>query len=300
MLRLACALLLAPALAFGPPPAVPRAGSSTRRSARPVGTQYSAKTLSDLRKCLYASAARYKAVQACKWTAEAALESDPSDRVKSPLKAESFGVSDAAAGADGELAVALAAARDECVAIIEALAQRSAPAASKPLDGWRGRNGVAPEDCALDGTWELLFTDAADATFRPPANGTDAVPRTFQEISAKRGQFVNCVDLASSTAKLKGFRVVVEGSALNDSEVSLAFRSVVLLRRSKLPRLFGRVKIPLPPPGVVRALARWGSRGKAKLSDRGAGFELKYVDPELRCHKTFDGLYFAQRRCAGA
>ena len=46
----------------------------------------------------------------------------------------------------------------------------------------------------------------------------------------------------------------------------------------------------------MRALARRASRGKAQLSDRGAGFTMLYLDDDLRMHKTFDGQFFVQQR----
>ena len=78
--------------------------------------------------------------------------------------------------------------------------------------------------------------------------------------------------------------------------MSLAFRRVVLLRRSRVPRLLGRVVIPLPSPRLLRGLTRLLSRGKGNASRRGAGFTLLYIDSTLRMHRTFDGLYFVQQR----
>lgn len=49
----------------------------------------------------------------------------------------------------------------------------------------------------------------------------------------------------------------------------------------------------------LRGIAKLASRGKAKLSDRGAGFQILYLDDEIRMHKTFDGQYFVQKRRAG-
>ena len=68
------------------------------------------------------------------------------------------------------------------------------------------------------------------------------------------------------------------------------------LRKSRVPFL-RTIVVPLPPSGLLRAVARWASRGKAQLSSRGAGFKLLYLDDDLRMHKTFDGQYFVQQRC---
>lgn len=88
---------------------------------------------------------------------------------------------------------------------------------------------------------------------------------------------------SSETSKLRGFRVVVAGVPLSDNEVQLKFRRVKLLRRS---RWLKSVVIPLPPSGLLRAFSRWASRGKGQLSNRGAGFQLLYLDDELRMHQT--------------
>jgi len=159
----------------------------------------------------------------------------------------------------------------------------------KPLDGWRERDG----DCKLDGTWRLLFTTGADATFKKTNATGKAV--TFQKIDATKGYFVNCVDFPFAAAsKLRGFRVVVRGVRLSDNEVGLKFRRVKLFRRA---RFFRTLIIPLPPSRLLRATARWASRGKAQLSRRGAGFTMLYLDDDMRMHKTFDGQYFVQERC---
>ena len=207
------------------------------------------------------------------------------EKVGALLEAESFGALEAGLSAD------LAARRDAIVATIAALAGVNPTAA--PTAGWLGRGGVAPAACALNGTWKLEWTNAADATFRKGRRGS---ARTSQEIDAAAGTFTNVVDFDGAESKVRGFRVVVAGAALSDTEVQLAFKRVVLLRRSRLPRLFGRVVIPLPSPRLLRALGRVLSRGKADQSSRGAGFELLFLDADTRMHRTFDGLYFVQRR----
>lgn len=208
----------------------------------------------------------------------------------SPLEAESLGAQ----------RVALKGEVDEVYQkVIAAIAEVAASNPSaEPLRGWRGFAGAAPEDCLLNGTWKLMFTDAADATFRKGKRGAGTA---FQEIDAKDGWFVNCVDFDSPDSKLKGFRVFVEGDALSSKEMQLTFRKVRLLRRSRFPKLFGEITIPLPSRKLLRGLVRFFSRKQDNDEDvapsrRGAGFTLLYVDEDLRIHQTFDGLYFVQRR----
>ena len=202
---------------------------------------------------------------------------------KNALKAESY------ASVETTVDDASAAQRDAVVAALEELARLSPP--TKALDGWRGRGGVAPSVCPLEGRWKLRFTNAADARFRSDAE-------TSQHIDAEKGLFVNAVDFTGSSGKLRGFRVEVDGEALSDTEVQLAFRRVRLLRRSRFPRLFGTITIPLPNPARLRKLTKWLARGSGNQSSRGAGFEIVYIDEDARAHRTFDGLYFVQTRVA--
>ena len=135
---------------------------------------------------------------------------------------------------------------------------------SAPLKGWRGYGGEDPKNCVLNGTWKLIFTDAADATFKKSKRGS---AKTFQEIDAEEGWFINCVDFSNPDSKLQGFRVFVEGKALNDSEVELIFRKVRLLRRS---RFFPEITIPLPGRDTT-----FGSCQMGRLH--------KIPEPELHC-----------------
>ncbi|CAE8611102.1 unnamed protein product [Polarella glacialis] len=206
------------------------------------------------------------------------------------LEAESF------AAQRVELSDELALIRNETIEAIQRLAEMNPTA--RPNLGWRGYGGVDPSSNALNGTWKLLFTDAADATFK---KGRRGAATTFQEIDAAKGWFVNAVDFSDPASKLRGFRVFVEGESAGDKEMLLSFRKVRLLRRSRFPRLFGEINIPLPSPKFLRTIGRFFARvkgGEVNPSDRGAGFELLYVDKDLRVHRTFDGLYFVQRRLA--
>ena len=198
------------------------------------------------------------------------------------LKAESY------ASVETQVNDASAAQRDAVISSLEELAKLSPP--ETPLDGWQGRGGVSPSSCGLDGRWKLRFTNAADARFRSDAE-------TSQIIDADKGLFVNAVDFTGASGKLKGFRVEVDGDALSDTEVQLAFRRVRLLRRSRFPRLLGTITIPLPNPARLRKLTKWLSKGGNEGS-RGAGFEILFLDGDTRAHRTFDGLYFVQTRAA--
>lgn len=244
----------------------------------------------ELKETLLQKAAEFKAGQQALWQAE-------TETAGAPLGAGSLANIDLTEES-------LSALRDDVIAAIEALAATNPN--PTPLQGWR-----TPEGCGLQGAWSLLFTTGADATFKP---GKQGAATTYQEIDSRKGLFVNCVDFDQSTGqggrlagaeggatsgkKLAGFRVVVAGKRLSDTEVQLYFKRVKLLRpTSRLPFL-RTITIPLPPSWLLRGVARRASRGKAKLSDRGAGFEMLYLDETLRMHKTFDGQYFVQQRKA--
>lgn len=204
------------------------------------------------------------------------------ERLKSPLAAEGFG------NVEVELDAALAKLREEVISLIEALSERSPT--PEPFGAWRQRSEPVGA-CPLEGTWMLLFTTGADATFRKTEQQGEAT--TFTQINARRGHITNCVDFSSETAKLKGFRVVVAGVPLSADEVQLKFRRVKLLRRS---RWLKTIVIPLPPSRLLRALSRWASKGKGQMSSRGAGFKVLYLDDTMRMHLTFDGQFFVQMR----
>lgn len=236
-----------------------------------------------LEACDAFEATQRKAAVDAELAAAAAVLAAPKKRWyqrKNALKAESY------ASEETKTDPVASAQKDAVIALLTKLAKASPPTA--PLDGWMGRNGVAPKVCGLDGRWKLRFTNAADARFRSDAE-------TSQDILAATGLFVNCVDFTGE-GKLRGFRVEVDGEALNDTEVQLAFRRVRLLRRSRFPRLFGTITIPLPNPKRLRRLTKFLSRGRGNEGSRGAGFELLYLDDGLRAHRTFDGLYFVQTR----
>lgn len=201
------------------------------------------------------------------------------EATKAPLQAEEISNIDVS-----DASTELSSLRNVTVDLIDQLAQSNPTPA--PFDGWRDGGGSK-----LSGRWNLLFTTGADATFRPSKDKGTAT--TFQEIDGDKGYFVNCVDFDAPDAKLRGFRVVVKGKRLSDTEVQLYFRRVKLLRRS---RWLKTIIIPLPPSWFLRAIARRASRGKAEISDRGAGFTLLYLDDDLRMHRTFDGQYFVQQR----
>jgi len=154
----------------------------------------------------------------------------------------------------------------------------------KPALGFANFGGVPPSDSSLDGEWKLIFTTASDASF--PETEKRGVATASQVVDAEAGTFTNVVDF--ERGKLKGFRVVVDGAPLNDTDVGLSFRGVRLLRRSRFPRLFGDIYLRLPS-GLIRRLSR-ASKSK------GPYLRLKYIDDTMRIHVSDTGNYFVHTR----
>ncbi|CAK9083852.1 unnamed protein product [Durusdinium trenchii] len=114
------------------------------------------------------------------------------------LEAESF------AAQRVQLSDELQELRAKCVEVIEELAEKNPTA--QPTIGWRGYAGEPPKNSPLNGTWELLFTDAADATFKKGKRGS---AKTFQEIDAELGWFINCVDFSNEKSNRDDTMAVV-------------------------------------------------------------------------------------------
>ena len=177
---------------------------------------------------------------------------------------------------------------EEVIGLAERLSNFSA--IPNPMYGWMGYGGGSPEDCILDGKWKLRFTSGADATF--PETPTRGKATTSQVVNATEGTLTNVIDFEKG--KVKGFRVVVEGTARSDNEMDLRFKKVIIQRESRFPRLLGRITVLIPSFKYLSAFVRFATRGKVKSME--PGFELRYVDQDLRMHKTRDGIWFIQTR----
>ena len=153
-----------------------------------------------------------------------------------------------------------------------------------PTNGFKGYGGGDPANCKLGGMWKLRFTTAADASF--DRNDKRGKITTSQEIDCNEGTLTNVVDF--ERGKLQGFRVVVEGTPVNDSTMDLSFKRVDILRQSRLPRFFGKLSFRLPSR-LIRRLNR-------DRDARGPYLTIKYLDDDLRIHQSGTGNYFIQSR----
>ena len=154
----------------------------------------------------------------------------------------------------------------------------------KPTYGFRGYDGGDPADCKLGGKWKLKFTNSADASF--DKNDKRGKISTSQVIDCAEVTLTNVVDFEQG--KLEGFRVVVEGTPVSDTEIDLSFKKVNILRKSRFPQLFGKLSFRLPS-----RLLRRLNIGKDK---RGPYLTIKYLDDDLRIHQSGSGNWFIQSR----
>jgi hypothetical protein len=157
-----------------------------------------------------------------------------------------------------------------------------------PTLGFKEYGGVSAKESKLAGQWKLRFTTAADASFAE--SSSRGVATTSQMIDAEKGTFTNVVDFEKG--KLHGFRVVVDGTPLSNTDIQLSFKKVNLLRSSRIPRLFGTVTIRLPS-----RLIRWlATRNKSDDEKKAPYLSIKYLDDDLRIHTTdpTTGLYRAE------
>lgn len=165
---------------------------------------------------------------------------------------------------------------------------------SDPLKHWKSEEGNA-QKCMLDGMWKLRFTTAADATFKPGKRGPAF---TLQRINATDGTLTNIIEFRENNGTLRNFNVVVEGDALSRQYLELDFKKVVINREPRrwlARRLFKKFTIPLPNFGFLERI----TRRKDKVGERRTrkpGFEVLYLDDELRIHRTNQGQVFVQSR----
>ena len=157
-----------------------------------------------------------------------------------------------------------------------------------PTLGFKEYGGVSAKESKLEGQWKLRFTTAADASFAE--SSSRGVATTSQMIDAEKGTFTNVVDFEKG--KLHGFRVVVDGTPLSNTDIQLSFKKVKLLRSSLIPRLFGTVTIRLPS-----RLIRWlATRNKSDDEKKAPYLSIKYLDDDLRIHVTDSNNWFVQSR----
>jgi len=158
------------------------------------------------------------------------------------------------------------------------------------------------EKAPLHGSWKLLFSTAADASFSKNSTRGDAQAQNI--VDAKVGKITNVIDFLPVDGKpraLEQLRVVIKATALNAQRVGLQFRyaQAKFTRFSCFPIRWS-LYIPVPGPFITRMivffnrLLRFGRRGVTKPPK--AFFDVVYLDDELRIHKTGEDNIFVQAR----
>ena len=123
-------------------------------------------------------------------------------------------------------------------------------------------------------------------------------------MNATIGTFTNIIEFRENKGKVKGFRVVVEGTPVNDKRINLTFKRVILDRKSRVG--LNTIVIPLPNFKFLGRFSRAKKNGSdadsasnevvTKKKNEGPHFNMLYLDDEMRIHKTGDGNYFVQTR----
>lgn len=154
--------------------------------------------------------------------------------------------------------------------------------------GWGQPADPGSQAPPLEGVWKLRFTTAADATFKPGKRGAAV---TTQIANATSGFFLNQIAFPDNPGKVEGFTVFVKGTPMSDHRMALTFARVEVDRKSRAPRLFGKLTFWLPN---LLPIVNFFKRKDEHLSP--PFFDVMYLDEDLRIHKTDQGNYFVQTR----
>jgi PAP_fibrillin len=190
-------------------------------------------------------------------------------------------------------------AADAIVAHCDVLAQYNPTDEPTLYLGDRQRGSESP----LEGTWKLLFTTAADASFSKNSTRGEATAKNV--VDASRGRITNVIDFKDradgTTPVLKQLNVVIQATPESKNRVALRFRyaKAVLTKFLFFPIRWS-LYIPVPAPFITRLIVlfyRIFRRKKAKAPPK-AYFDVLYLDDTLRIHRTGEDNLFVQARPA--
>ena len=161
-----------------------------------------------------------------------------------------------------------------------------------PMENWKNGPG---HECKLDGLWKLRFTTAADATFKPGKRGPVT---TTQQVNATIGSITNVLEFKENKGTVRSFNVVVEGVQETDNFMGLIFKKIVVIREPRrwiAKKLFSKLTFLLPDFSLLDRFT--GVKGKeGQRNSTRPGFEILYLDDDLRIHNTTQGKIFIQSR----
>lgn len=161
-----------------------------------------------------------------------------------------------------------------------------------PTENWKTVKG---EECKLDGLWKLRFTTAADATFKPGKRGPAT---TSQVVNATQGTLTNIIEFRENNGSVRSFRVVVEGEQESETFMSLTFKKVIVNREPKKwlgRKFFSKLVFLLPDFSILERFTRRRDDERKRRKNQ-PGFEILYLDDDLRIHKTTQDQVFIQSR----
>mmetsp|Transcript_148461 Transcript_148461/g.476830 ORF Transcript_148461/g.476830 Transcript_148461/m.476830 type:complete len:330 (-) Transcript_148461:199-1188(-) len=181
-------------------------------------------------------------------------------------------------------------------------------AADRVLDAAKGMKALNPDPeplklfatpegkrCALHGTWKLLFTTAADATFSKNSSRGDA--SVCNVVDAVAGTVTNCIDFAvgDTPPVLEKLRVQLTATAESGDRLALVFRYV----KATITKFFGiplggrgwTLTFPVPAPFISRVIQVFTGKAPPKPY-----FDVLYLDESLRIHETGEGNIFVQMK----
>jgi len=152
------------------------------------------------------------------------------------------------------------------------------------------------EKSPIDGTWNLLFSTAADATFS--SNSTRGAAKPSNVVEARRGKITNVIRFASNE---DGSRKLVDMLRVRISARTEGARRFILTFKYAcihFTRLFfiplrWRLYIPVPGPFLTKLIFTVMGRRKEIPQPY---FDVQYLDSELRIHKTGEDNLFIQAK----
>lgn len=161
----------------------------------------------------------------------------------------------------------------------------------------RGFGTAAGANSPLNGTWRLLFTTAADATFSQNTSRGDA--KVSNVVDAAQGTVTNCIDFVPKAGQtdlpVEWLRVSLSAVAETESRLALTFRYV----RARISRFFGlplfgrkiTLTFPVPGPFITRIITLFTGKKPPKPY-----FDVLFLDESLRVHRTGEGNIFIQEK----
>ena len=163
----------------------------------------------------------------------------------------------------------------------------------------------------LHGTWKLLFSTAADATFTKNSKRGDAQAQNI--VNAATGRITNVIQFLPNNNNqkppaLRELNVVIAAKRLQDNRIGLTFKyAKAIFNRFLFWNIKWKLYIPVPAPFLTRWIVWLGrivrffslsGRRKHVVIKRPpqAYFDILYLDHQLRIQKTGEDNIFVQAR----